>query len=102
MTGDYRCAGNLTEHCGQGIWLHDDFQTMTLTNIIVEDNLVLYTGYGYCHGCWCPEISIATDDLASRAESVTIRNNTGYLAKDRLLCISGMGETVENNGFYQK
>lgn len=102
MTGNYRCAGNLTERCGQGIWLHDDFQTMTLTNIFVEDNFVLSTGYGYCHGCWCPEISIATEDLAIRAESVTIRNNTGYLAKDGLLRISGVGETVENNRFYQK
>ena len=102
MTGDYRCAGNLIEHCGQGIWLHDDFQTMTLTNLLIEDNLILYTGYGYCHGCWCPEISIAVDDLASRAESVTIRNNTGYLAMDGLLHISGLGEMVENNSFYQK
>ncbi len=102
---DCLIRGNLVERCGEGIWLHDPFGVISPKKLIIEDNIILYTGEGYVHGCWCPLIGIWIGDggeegLSSRAEEVRITENTVYRAVDALVTLEG--KTVfENNLIYR-
>jgi len=82
--GNYNCCGNLVERCGQGIWLHDDMNKIKLDKVSIDDNYILYTGYGYCHGCWCDLVSINFDTSILDVNSISITNNVLFLSKQYL------------------
>ena len=102
VNGGLTVSGNLTEHCGEGIWLHDPMHFFTIKEkLIIRDNMCLGTGEGYTHGSWCPFYGIAVDDgVTIHSVGVEITGNTVYRAKDALLYI-GPNVTLANNRFYQ-
>jgi hypothetical protein len=81
--GDFVCAGNLVERCGQGIRISDNKKS-TFKKIYIENNYILYTGYGNCHGCWCEIAGIAGPE-ADTDDGTYINNNVIYLSKDALV-----------------
>ena len=96
---NYRCADNLIERCGQGIWIHDDYQLVPIGTIIVDNNWIQSIGEGYCHGCYCPMNGLAVDTLAQRGD-VNITNNTVFRCVDALYYGCGK-EHLENNAFFR-
>ena len=102
VTAPYTARGNLTERCGQGIWLHDEGDLISYTGkILIQDNMILNTGEGNVHGCWCYRNGLSvTDHLVAESSGVEITGNTVYRSKEWLLYVEP-GATVKNNRFYQ-
>ena len=102
--GDYTCCGNLIERCGQGIWLRDDTNKIKLGNVTIDNNYILYAGYGYCHGGWSERMSLSFGGDIMDVQHISVTNNVLYLSKQYLFqCWSyeDLPMTMAGNVFVQ-
>jgi len=85
-------AGNLIEYCTYGIEIFlntgaPDVNQHMLKNLLVDDNYILYSGYGW--GNQRPDINTASSiqmwDDPNPAEDFVIQNNVFYLSTNTLI-----------------
>lgn len=86
IKGNYTCTGNLVERCGQGIRLAD-YLNSVFQEISVDNNYILYSGYGNTHGCWCDiaGIDLGTNLTTGTYKNIHVGNNVIYLSKEVLI-----------------
>lgn len=106
-------TGNLIERCDYGIevfcWTEadGDGNKNLYKNLLIENNYILYSGYGWCVqrpvNNW--DAAIMGHDAMTPSENYVIRNNVLCLAKTSLLVIGQMPEgepTLDGNTYIQR
>ena len=67
---------NLVERCGAGIQLNDGNNNWNFDKISIVDNIVVDTGGGWTHNCFCPAAAIAIGSWGKVSSSIIeIKNN---------------------------
>lgn len=86
----FNAVGNLVERCGAGIQLNDGNNAYHFDSIRICDNVVVDTGGGWTHNCFCTAAAICVGTWGEvNATDVQISSNIMYGSTMFLMAING-------------